>query len=102
MAKTAPSDEESRALWRSRLTHEDTDRNSERDSVALRTAARKSFALRDLPAGRGIKHRRTRPCTPRINNKVERFIRTSLRERAYAWPFSPAGNAAWRCGCGST
>lgn len=32
----------------------------------------------------GIKHRRTRPYTPRTNGKAERFIQTALRERAYA------------------
>src|SRR3954451_8949382 len=40
VATMAPSDEESHASWRLRLTHEDADHNSERDSVALRTAAR--------------------------------------------------------------
>lgn len=37
-------------------------------------------ALRRL----GMKHRRTRPYTPRTNGKAERFIQTSLREWAYA------------------
>jgi transposase InsO family protein len=31
----------------------------------------------------GIKHRRTRPYTPRTNGKAERFIQTLLREWAY-------------------
>ena len=31
-----------------------------------------------------LKHRRTRPYTPRTNGKAERFIQTALRERAYA------------------
>ncbi len=31
-----------------------------------------------------LKHRRTRPCTPRTNGKAERFIQTALREWAYA------------------
>ena len=31
-----------------------------------------------------IKHIFTRPYTPRTNGKAERFIQTSLRERAYA------------------
>ena len=31
----------------------------------------------------GLKHRRTRPYTPRTNGKAERFIQTSLREWAY-------------------
>jgi transposase InsO family protein len=32
----------------------------------------------------GLKHRRTRPYTPRTNGKAERFIQTSMREWAYA------------------
>lgn len=32
----------------------------------------------------GIKHKRTRPYTPRTNGKAERFIQTALREWAYA------------------
>ena len=32
----------------------------------------------------GLRHRRTRPYTPRTNGKAERFIQTSLREWAYA------------------
>ena len=31
-----------------------------------------------------IRHRCTRPYTPRINGKAEHFIQTELRERAYA------------------
>jgi transposase InsO family protein len=50
-------------------------------------SAYKSFAFRDLLAGRGIKHKRTRPYTPRTNGKAERFIQTSLREWAYARAF---------------
>ena len=30
-----------------------------------------------------MKHKRTRPYTPRTNGKAERFIQTSLREWAY-------------------
>jgi transposase InsO family protein len=37
-------------------------------------------ALRRL----GIRHKRTRPYTPKTNGKVERFVQTSLREWAYA------------------
>lgn len=47
-------------------------------------SAYKSFAFRDLLGERGIKHKRTRPYTPRTNGKAERFIQTSLREWAYA------------------
>jgi transposase InsO family protein len=32
----------------------------------------------------GLKHRRTRPYTPRTNGKAERFIQTALKEWAYA------------------
>lgn len=35
-----------------------------------------------------IRHRRTRPYTPRTNGKAERFIQTLLRECAYAIPFT--------------
>jgi transposase InsO family protein len=31
----------------------------------------------------GLKHRRTRPYTPRTNGKAERFIQTAIREWAY-------------------
>ena len=34
-----------------------------------------------------IKHKRTKPCTPRTNGKADRFVQTSLRERAYATPY---------------
>ena len=36
----------------------------------------------------GVRHVRTRPYTPRTNGKAERFIKTSLREWAYARPYS--------------
>jgi transposase InsO family protein len=36
----------------------------------------------------GIKHKRTRPYTPRTNGKVERFIQTLLREWAYRFTYS--------------
>jgi len=45
VARMAPSDEESYASWRLRLTREDTDHNSERNSVALRTAGRPRYLL---------------------------------------------------------
>jgi transposase InsO family protein len=35
----------------------------------------------------GLKHRRTRPYTPRTNGKAERFIKTALNEWAYAQTF---------------
>lgn len=36
----------------------------------------------------GIKHKRTKPYTPRTNGKAERFVQTSLREWAYATPYA--------------
>jgi transposase InsO family protein len=35
----------------------------------------------------GLKHRRTRPYTPRTNGKAERFIKTVINEWAYAYTF---------------
>jgi transposase InsO family protein len=65
-------------------------------------SAYKSFAYRDLLAEHCVRHKRTRPFTPRTNGKAERFIQTSLREWAYARPFhSSADRAAamqpWLC-----
>jgi len=51
-------------------------------------SAYKSFAFRDLLDERNIKHKRTRPYTPRTNGKAERFIQTSLREWAYAHAYT--------------
>jgi transposase InsO family protein len=51
-------------------------------------SAYKSFAFRDLLAEQGIRHKRTRPYTPRTNGKAERFIQTSLREWAYAHAYT--------------
>ena len=36
----------------------------------------------------GLRHRRTRPYTPRTNGKAERFIQTLLREGAYVAPYA--------------
>jgi transposase InsO family protein len=36
----------------------------------------------------GLRHRRTRPYTPRTNGKAERFIQTLLREWAYRRPYA--------------
>jgi transposase InsO family protein len=41
-------------------------------------------AFRDGCAQLAVRHRRTRPDTPRTNGKAERFIQTPLREWAYA------------------
>src|SRR6266436_1228026 len=47
-----------------------------------------SKAFRMAAAAAGLKHKRTRPYTPRTNGKAERFIQTSLREWAYARPYA--------------
>jgi transposase InsO family protein len=44
----------------------------------------RSRKFRRLMKRLGLKHRRTRPYTPRTNGKAERFIQTALREWAYA------------------
>lgn len=41
-----------------------------------------------------VRHRRTRPYTPRTNGKAERFIQTSLREWAYARPYYTSADRA--------
>jgi transposase InsO family protein len=47
-------------------------------------SAYRSHKFRAACAEMQIKHRRTRPYTPRTNGKAERFIQTALREWAYA------------------
>lgn len=47
-----------------------------------------SHAFRQACEGAGLKHKRTRPYTPRTNGKAERFIQTSLREWAYLQAFA--------------
>jgi transposase InsO family protein len=54
----------------------------------------RSRVFRDLLGERSIKHERTRPYTPRTNGKAERFIQTSLREWAYAQPFTTSAERA--------
>lgn len=44
----------------------------------------RSVQFREACSRRLLKHRRTRPYTPRTNGKAERFIQTALREWAYA------------------
>jgi transposase InsO family protein len=46
--------------------------------------AYRSQAMAQLCRALGLKHRFTRPYTPRTNGKAERFIQTALREWAYA------------------
>ena len=42
----------------------------------------------------GAKHKRTRPYTPRTNDKAERFIQTMLRLWAYARPYNTSDERA--------
>ncbi len=53
-------------------------------------SAYRSHLFRDACAQMQLKHRRTRPYTPRTNGKAERFIQTALKEWAYSqhWPSS--------------
>ncbi len=44
----------------------------------------RSYAFADACRALDLKHRCTRPYTPRTNGKAERFIQTALREWAYA------------------
>ena len=48
----------------------------------------RAHAMRATVAALGLKHRFTRPYTPKTNGKAERFIQTSLREWAYAPAYS--------------
>jgi transposase InsO family protein len=65
-------------------------------------SAYKSRSFREALAKAGVKHKRTRPYTPRTNGKAERFIQTSLREWAYASPYQSSNERtqampAWLC-----
>jgi transposase InsO family protein len=65
-------------------------------------SAYKSRAFQAALGETGIRHKRTRPYTPRTNGKAERFIQTSLREWAYASPYRSsaeraAAMPAWLC-----
>jgi transposase InsO family protein len=53
-----------------------------------------SRALARLCRRLGIKHRYTRPYTPRTNGKAERFIQTLLREWAYARAYASSKERA--------
>jgi len=50
--------------------------------------AYRSRAMAQTCRALGLKHRFTRPYTPRTNGKAERFIQTALREWAYARSYS--------------
>ena len=51
----------------------------------------RSALFRQALLNAGARHVRTRPYRPRTNGKAERFIRTSLREWAYAEPYRSSG-----------
>ena len=48
----------------------------------------RSWKFRDACCEFGIKHKRTRPYRPQTNGKAERFIRTPLKEWAYAQTYT--------------
>jgi transposase InsO family protein/transposase-like protein len=48
----------------------------------------RSRVFRDACGALALRHRRTRPYTPRTNGKAERFIQTLLREWAYVEPYA--------------
>ncbi|MFR8277148.1 MAG: integrase core domain-containing protein [Desulfovibrio fairfieldensis] len=48
----------------------------------------KPWKFRDVCRELGVKHKRTRPCHPQTNGKAERFIRTALKEWAYAQTYA--------------
>lgn len=50
-------------------------------------ACYKANRFRSVCAILDLKHRRTRPYTPRTNGKAERFIKTALNEWAYAYTY---------------
>jgi transposase InsO family protein len=58
-----------------------------------------SDAFRRLCRQHGIRHRRTRPYTPRTNGKAERFIQTALREWAYARAYDHSDQRAQHLPC---
>jgi len=60
------------------------------DNGKCYTAHRFRHACQQL----GIRHRRTRPYTPRTNGKAERFIKTVLNEWAYAYTFQNSADRA--------
>jgi len=48
----------------------------------------RAHAMAQAVTALGLKHRFTRPYTPKTNGKAERFIQTSLREWAYAHAYA--------------
>jgi transposase InsO family protein len=57
-------------------------------------AAFRSRLFASALQAQGLKHKRTRPYTPRTHGKAERFIQTSLREWAYFMPFHTSAERA--------
>ena len=55
-------------------------------------AAYKSRMFAAACASNKLAHKRTRPYTPKTNGKAERFIQSSIREWAYARPFSSSAD----------
>jgi transposase InsO family protein len=53
-----------------------------------------SQSFRATCRGLHVRHRRTRPYTPRTNGKAERFIQTALREWAYRRPYYSSADRA--------
>jgi transposase InsO family protein len=53
-----------------------------------------SRSFRATCRGLHLRHRRTRPYTPRTNGKAERFIQTALREWAYSRPYYTSDDRA--------
>jgi transposase InsO family protein len=54
----------------------------------------KAFDFRDACQEIGLKHKRTKPYTPKTNGKAERFIQTALREWAYAQAYPTSDRRA--------
>ncbi len=59
-------------------------------------SAYRARAMAAAVAALGLKHRFTRPYTPKTNGKAERFIQTSLREWAYAHAYSHSSQRSAR------
>jgi transposase InsO family protein len=54
----------------------------------------RSLSFRATCRALHVRHRRTRPYTPRTNGKAERFIQTALREWAYVRPYYSSADRA--------
>ena len=56
--------------------------------------AYRSHRWREACASLALRHRRTRPYTPRTNGKAERFIQTLLRQWAYRYAYPTSAHRA--------